>query len=429
MNNHSGDAQVSKNKILVLSSIYPAPDFVDESTPVVHYFAREWVKSGYDVRVVNFPANFPKLLMYGASLFKKTISSRYGSAVRTFQVGCKEYTIDGVRVKRIPLLKYRLHGRYSSREIEKAYNSVLSWLEQEHFSPDFISSHWVNPQLEIMERLKSHFHSITCYIAHTPTVELTNIYKKDDICKLLSSIDLIGFRSEFIKRRFLDSFCYNGSTFLCYSGVPEQYVPNSVVERTFEGVHRFVFVGTLIKRKYPAEIIPALVKAFHDDSFEINYVGRGAEEKKIIFNANRFRASDKVHLLGRLSRGEVVSELRKSEVFIMNSRAEAFGLVYLEAMAQGCITIASKNEGFDGIIVDGVNGFLCEAGNIEDLSRAIGKIRSMAPEDLKTISHNAYLTAKKLTDKNVAQHYIKQFFQSDDFLSHSNGMANENAIK
>ena len=42
----------------------------------------------------------------------------------------------------------------------------------------------------------------------------------------------------------------------------------------------------------------------------------------------------------------------------MISQGEAFGLVYLEAMARGCITIASRGEGFDGIIKDGINGFL-----------------------------------------------------------------------
>ena len=36
---------------------------------------------------------------------------------------------------------------------------------------------------------------------------------------------------------------------------------------------------------------------------------------------------------------------------------EAYGLVYLEAMARGCITIASRDEGFDGVIKDGINGF------------------------------------------------------------------------
>ena len=46
---------------------------------------------------------------------------------------------------------------------------------------------------------------------------------------------------------------------------------------------------------------------------------------------------------------------------------KTFGLVYLEAMARGCITVASRDEGFDGIIQDGVNGFLCKSGDETEL--------------------------------------------------------------
>lgn len=70
----------------------------------------------------------------------------------------------------------------------------------------------------------------------------------------------------------------------------------------------------------------------------------------------------------------------------MISRSETFGLVYLEAMARGCITIASWREEFDGIIEDGMNGFLCEAGDSEDFARVIKKIRQMSVAELSRIS-------------------------------------------
>ena len=60
-----------------------------------------------------------------------------------------------------------------------------------------------------------------------------------------------------------------------------------------------------------------------------------------------------------MKREEVIRQMDNHDVFVMISRNETFGLVYLEAMARGCITIASRNEGFDGVIEHGVNGFLC----------------------------------------------------------------------
>ena len=355
--------------ILILTNIYPAPDLEQENTPVVHYFVREWIKMGVGVRVVHYPANFPKLMMWGASFFKSYLSSKMGATIRTKQVAEKEYELDNVKVKRIP---------------------------------------WVNPQLEIMARLKEHFHAGTCYVAHTPTSEFTSIFDTQKIQELLANIDKVGFRSAYIRDKFVSAFGYSGPTFQCYSGIPEQYIPTESVERNFTDVNRFVFVGTLIKRKYPAEIILSVVKAFGTDFFEINYIGKGAEHKAIVENARRLGVSDKVHLLGRMSRDEVVAHLQQSDVFVMNSRSEAFGLVYLEAMAQGCLTIASRKEGFDGIIIDGENGFLCNAGDVDDLAATIQRIRTMSPEQRKRISENAVLTARGLTDTKAATFYLEE---------------------
>lgn len=394
--------------ILVLSNIYPAPDLEKENTPVVHYFTREWIKMECKVRVVHYPANFPKLLMWGASPFKRHFSSMLGTTIRTTQAVEKEYVLDEVKVKRIPLLKYKLHGAFPEKEISRAYNKTVEWLEAENFIPDVITSHWVNPQLEIMARLKEHFHSGTCYVAHTPTEELISIYNEEKIHQLLSVIDSVGFRSAYIHDKFISTFGYNGPTFQCYSGIPEQYIPNEKKERNFVNVNRFVFVGTLIKRKFPAEIIPAVFKALGDVPFSINYIGKGAEEKNIRKNAMKYGVVDKVHLLGRMGRDEVVYNLQDSDVFVMNSKSEAFGLVYLEAMAQGCITIASRHEGFDGIIQDGVNGFLCNAGDIEDLATTIARIKHLSNEQLLEISNNAISTARKLTDQKAALMYLHE---------------------
>jgi glycosyltransferase involved in cell wall biosynthesis len=88
-------------------------------------------------------------------------------------------------------------------------------------------------------------------------------------------------------------------------------------------------------------------------------------------------------------------------------RNETFGLVYLEAMARGCITIASRNEGFDGVIEHGVNGFLCKAGDSKELASIINQIRTMPSAELQRISHKAMQTAASLTDKKAAERYLE----------------------
>ena len=74
----------------------------------------------------------------------------------------------------------------------------------------------------------------------------------------------------------------------------------------------------------------------------------------------------------------------------------------------GCITIASRNEGMEGIIEDGENGFLCKAGDEHELAEIIKKINDMPQADLNRISENAKQTAMRLTDANVARCYLEE---------------------
>ena len=111
--------------------------------------------------------------------------------------------------------------------------------------------------------------------------------------------------------------------------------------------------------------------------------------------------------LGRIPREKILEEYDKADCMVMISEGEAYGLVYLEAMARGCITVASRNEGFDGVIVDGENGFLCEAGNAQELASIIKRIKTLTPEKRQLVSENAINTAKRLTDENAARLYIE----------------------
>lgn len=391
--------------ILVLTNLYPAPDLEKENTPVVHYFTRQWVNMGYNVLVMHYPTNFPNLVMKIASLFKKQISAIMPATIRTTPAKEMTYLIEGVKVKRIPLLKYKYHSRYSKRRIAEAFEKTSYFLETNNFIPDVILSHWANPTLEISFLLKKKYGCKTSYVSHFAPE--ARVYCEDS-SRLIGDLDIIGFRSEPIKRDFLKLFSYKGPLFQCYSGIPKVLIPETYFERKFESINSFVFVGTLIKRKYPAEIVPSVYKVMKNADYTIMYIGKGAEEKRIKRYAKRFGIQDKVSLLGYQPRKDVVKHMRMCDVFIMNSKNEAFGLVYLEAMAQGCITIASKGEGFDGIIEDGVNGFLCNAGDINDLANTIQRIKKMSSTQLKAISKNAYETAKNLTDERAAQLYIDE---------------------
>jgi glycosyltransferase involved in cell wall biosynthesis len=164
----------------------------------------------------------------------------------------------------------------------------------------------------------------------------------------------------------------------------------------------------LIQRKFPFETLLSLTNSEFTD-FSLTYIGQGAEGKKInayLPTLAELKPKSSVSLLGRIPREKIKQHLLSSDVFIMVSKNEVFGLVYLEAMATGCIPVAAKNEGFDGIIIDGVNGFLCEAGNVDELTQIINRIKKMPCEELKKISQQAIETANQMTDEKMAKNYL-----------------------
>lgn len=393
-------------KILVLTNIYPAPDLEKENTPVVHYFAREWVEMGYDVIVAHYIYNFPQLYFWCAKVAHNFLKKLFGMAVvRTSKAHELEYELDGVKIKRIPVMKFIPHGKYPKIILKRAVQKTFNYCQQENFCPDVIISHWVNPQLVIMCELQRIFKVPSALVVHLDGTELAS-YKTETINKLLAHVDCVGFRSDALKRRFLAKFSYAGPSFPCYSGIPKSFMLKDV-DKDFSSITKFAYVGTLIERKYPAAIIPALEYSFgNDHSYKMTYVGRGNESKHINEEIQKYNCKDNVVMLGFVPREKVVNVLKESEVFIMISTHETYGLVYLEAMAAGCITIASREEGFDGIIKHGENGFLCDAGNVDELSEIITTIRRMNAKDLKQISDKAIATAKTLTDRNAAKIYI-----------------------
>ncbi|MBR5132344.1 MAG: glycosyltransferase family 4 protein [Alistipes sp.] len=392
--------------ILLLTPIYPADDIPSNATPVVHYFAKEWVKLGYIVKVVHYPSNFPFIMRWGAKILHYYLESKLNQPIRTNKLKHKEYIIDDVLVKRLPIFKNKPHGRYAKKQIQRAANNTIAWCESQNFIPDVIVGHWVNPQIEIMMALKRYYNVPTCLVMHDAGNDFRTIYK-NEYKDMLAQIDILGYRSDAIKRKFESQYGVHSKWFYCYSGIPETFLKYDDIHRDFAKIRTFTFIGMLIPRKHPMAIIRSLELSILSNDYRITYIGQGKESTNILnFIKRKTDLKQRIKLTGRIPREEIKTYLSQTDIFIMISKNETFGLVYLEAMAAGCITIASRNEGFDGVIIDGYNGFLCEAGNEQELTSIINRLSLMSPSDMVAISENARKTAQNMSDKHVAQQYI-----------------------
>lgn len=396
-----------KSNILLISTIYPLPTKDNQGTLVCHFFAREWVKMGYNVRVVHYQAVYPMPFYWVARLNRKRIAAKTGAVVYTGRDCGDTYEMDSVLIKRIPLFKPIPHGRFSRRSINRSIHEIELWNKETSFVPDVIIGHFPNPQIEVVNLLHDIYpHSKTCIVMHGDIEIAKNVYG-DRLLSLAEKIDVWGFRNPAVQQGFEKRVMKVDKAFMCYSGIPEDYITTNNAHHFDNPTPKVLYVGEMIDRKYPIEVMTALENAHPDGNYQLTYVGDGSLIGKIKEKVSSGAVRGTVQVLGKIPRDNIKAQYDDADVMVMISKWEAYGLVYLEAMARGCITIASRNEGFDGIIVDGENGFLCKAGDADELASIFKRISALSIDDKKVVSQKAIETAQSLTDNKAAKQYIE----------------------
>lgn len=378
---------------------------------------------GYDVRVIHTCTYFPSLFYWAPAWVRKMIQNRIGIALPETRLNQElEYEHEGVKVYRIPMKKFMPMSNYSEGVLKKACDKAEQYVKKERFKPVHIISHWLNPQLVLMSHLKAVTGATTTMVLHGVSPGMDKLFK--DWKRLKQDVDIWGYRAEKSREDF-ESICgYPQYTFRCFSGIPEYYTKD-VPQRNGSFHNRFIQVGMLIERKFTDKTIEAISSVYGDSDYILNIVGEGSMRASLEKQISEIGAWEKVNLMGRLPRMDIIPILDKSDVFVLISKKEVFGLVYIEAMARGCIVIASRDEGMEGVIEHGVNGFLCEAGNAEELINIIRQIRSLSEKERKRISEAAIQTSLKLTDVVVAKDYIETVVRFGKIIKESRKEKNE----
>jgi glycosyltransferase involved in cell wall biosynthesis len=137
-------------------------------------------------------------------------------------------------------------------------------------------------------------------------------------------------------------------------------------------------VAHLYPRKDVATLLAAMPRLSHEVVLRV--VGTGPELASLRRQAWEFRLGRRVEFLGHVAFDRLVAEYRRADVFCLPSRQEAFGIVFLEAMAAGLPIVAARAAAVPELVLDGACGILVPAASPHELAQALNRLLSSAEE-------------------------------------------------
>jgi len=173
---------------------------------------------------------------------------------------------------------------------------------------------------------------------------------------------------------------------------------------------RMLSVGRVIEQKgYKTvlQALPILKRRFPDLYYYI--IGSGEDRDYFHDLAKSLGVDGFTFFLGALPREIALNYVRDCDLFVLPSKNEAFGIVYLEAMYFGKVVVGSRNEGIAEIIRHGVNGYLVDPDDVSDFVNVVHKIlsRKTATAHIKANAKKTVL--EKFTWEENVNRYVKLY--------------------
>ena len=158
-----------------------------------------------------------------------------------------------------------------------------------------------------------------------------------------------------------------------------------------------ISVGTLKARKCMDRTLEAFARLADEyPDATLTIVGIGEMEGQLRARIGQLGLQERVALTGGLPHEEVLRRMAQSDLFVLPSWGEGYGIVYIEAMAAGCIAVGAKDEGIADTITDGENGFLVPAGGIDETERVMRQVFAH-PERYEALRQKGMQAARGLT--------------------------------
>jgi len=158
-------------------------------------------------------------------------------------------------------------------------------------------------------------------------------------------------------------------------------------------------VITTVARLEEEKNIPFALTLIHGLKAKLTFryylIGDGSLKGQVINQIKELGLESTVRLMGDLPRQEVVNILNETDIFLLTSQRETFGLALVEAQAMEIPIVAANVGGVSGALQDKTTGFLFNAGNQEEAQKHI--LTLIADPALR---HRMGMAGKKFATEN-----------------------------
>ena len=161
-------------------------------------------------------------------------------------------------------------------------------------------------------------------------------------------------------------------------------------------------ISNFRKVKRISDVVDVFYRIQKELPAKLIMVGEGPEKEAAELQCDKLGIADKVIFLGNSN--EIDRILCFSDLFLLPSKSESFGLAALEAMINKVAVISSNTGGIPEVNIDGVSGFLADVGDVDEMAK---KAIHILEDDtvLEKFKQNAYEVASKFDILNILPLY------------------------
>ena len=213
--------------------------------------------------------------------------------------------------------------------------------------------------------------------------------------------------SHFLKEATLENFAVAKEIRVIYNFVdPERFYRRkgqSRDEKTICHISNFRAV------KRVGDVIKAFALISREVDSELYMVGDGPEREPAAELAHKLEVADRVIFLGNVT--DVAEVLRQSDLFLLPSEQESFGLAALEAMSCGVPVVATRVGGLPEVVRDGIDGYLVDVGDVTTMAERGAEILSDDALQERMGQQARRRVLEQFTPEQIVPQYLQYYWQ------------------